>query len=459
LVFFRDRELEITNIEEERHKSREKEHGKNYLLEAYLNGLRDDKETSTGNSDSGVHTEETTTSPEIGARMTEEDTSESKKHGKKSSKSKRESELLMQHDTYREINTHSLKPPKKETKSDSNNNETTDQIEMLEKVIVLNKHLQREEELLVRLTAKIKRYEADASGFSELQVKEALHKVNQQLDLGSNELGKMESEIKCSDDVLEEKTNMLRKLYEELETSDHDECRDNFDTHRQYTTQPGLAGSATSPKTQVGLENGLNLSREYLAENIYNISKAILKSSTVAPSAQSNIKSILREPYPDPVAFGRHTPEPLDNPVLLQPPPQFSSMPIPSYVLPPPPPPPTTPATSTLPRIHPPPIIHTNNSNKSSNKITSTMLASMNLNYLDKYNQRNINTNNVLTTSATNFKLGPKMFLNGVCNVNSSNSSNSNHSNNSSNNDGDRDSNSDTGVSSLSDETQMGTLV
>lgn len=47
---FRDRELQIARIEEERHKVREKELGKNYLLETYLSGLHEaeDRDVTTG---------------------------------------------------------------------------------------------------------------------------------------------------------------------------------------------------------------------------------------------------------------------------------------------------------------------------------------------------------------------------------------------------------------------------
>lgn len=50
--YYRDRELQIARIEEERHKVREKELGKNYLLETYLNGLHEaeDRDVTTGKS-------------------------------------------------------------------------------------------------------------------------------------------------------------------------------------------------------------------------------------------------------------------------------------------------------------------------------------------------------------------------------------------------------------------------
>lgn len=42
--------MQIARIEEERHKVREKELGKNYLLETYLNGLHEaeDRDVTTG---------------------------------------------------------------------------------------------------------------------------------------------------------------------------------------------------------------------------------------------------------------------------------------------------------------------------------------------------------------------------------------------------------------------------
>jgi hypothetical protein len=92
---------------------------------------------------------------------------------------------LLEHQSTKEYSS-AIKDEKKADDAGSSrepiDSEVAAQIDILEKLIVLNKHLQREEELCVRLSAKIKRYEADASGLSEAQVKESLSRVNEQLD-------------------------------------------------------------------------------------------------------------------------------------------------------------------------------------------------------------------------------------------------------------------------------------
>lgn len=242
LSHYRDRETEITSIEDERHKLREKEHGKNYLLETYLKGLQDsaeEKESGVGNSDSGVHTEEATTSPEI-APSPLHDEDDQQPHqtstnilqepkekrtsnlNSNKSRSRRETELRIEHETIvKSLQQLSMKEGEDEEEEVQGAmalpSEVSQQIEALEKIVTINKQLQKEEELLVRLGAKIKRYEADASGLSEQQVLEALEKVNLQLTTGDDTLLKMELDIKESDKILQSKSLELKKLYDELE--------------------------------------------------------------------------------------------------------------------------------------------------------------------------------------------------------------------------------------------------
>lgn len=294
--------MEITTIEEERHKLREKEHGKNYLLETYLKGIHssssaDDKqeELAAGNSDSGVHTEETgAASPEVQhedeisetliqlEQKPSTSTSSSKKIRER--RSKREHELLMEHQSMKnammKCEAVDDEQKKKITEIDGDvvdddgkpiNKEVAAQIDILERLIVLNKHLQREEELCVRLSAKIKRYEADASGLSEAQVKESLVRVNEQLDAKNYEISKMEEEIKASDETLTEKTELLKKLYDDLEEAEVE--------HRTKEIPQPMPAIKCAQMMLTTRNEDLGMSREYLAENIYNISKMILKNS------------------------------------------------------------------------------------------------------------------------------------------------------------------------------------
>lgn len=324
--------MEISTIEEERHKVREKEHGKNYLLETYLKGLggdaEDKQELGAGNSDSGVHTEETAASPVVqhedeisDALLPLNDSNMSAfKVGSKKRRSKRENELMLEHQSTKEYSSAIQDERKSDEAGTSGNKEAIDsevaaQIDILEKLIVLNKHLQREEELCVRLSAKIKRYEADASGLSEAQVKESLSRVNEQLDTKTDEITRMESEIKTSDEALTAKTDFLAQLYDELEEAEVEQRKS------EVTAQQDELSSATpnvptlsAPKGEklLDVNHELGMSREYLAENIYNISKMILKSSgpliAMPPLTSANQTS---------ADFIRHTPDMLQSMPML----------------------------------------------------------------------------------------------------------------------------------------------
>lgn len=173
------------------------------------------------------------------------------------------------------------------------NKEVAAQIDILERLIVLNKHLQREEELCVRLSAKIKRYEADASGLSEAQVKESLVRVNEQLDAKTCEISKMEEEIKNSDESMSEKTEMLKKLYDDLEEAEVEHRKWEVTSSENVSIQIPLPMPTLKCQQMLTTRNeDLGMSREYLAENIYNISKMILKSSgTSMPMNMHNINS------------------------------------------------------------------------------------------------------------------------------------------------------------------------
>lgn len=244
LLFRRDRELQIAKIEEARHRLREKEHGKNYLLETYLNGLHDadDKEIgngNSGNSDSGVHTsEDATTTPEVGISPVHGDeicddffdgkngitSSSSSVHTKRKSQSKRETKLLREHECSKEFLSmaHSTTLPENDDADDDDfdADNISGQIEVLEKIVSINKRLQREEELLVRLSAKIRKYESDDPNLTETEIKAAIERVNGTIDKGLVEIQRMEHEFNVSDEMLEAKSDVINRLSEELEKLD-----------------------------------------------------------------------------------------------------------------------------------------------------------------------------------------------------------------------------------------------
>ncbi|KAL7038205.1 hypothetical protein ACKWTF_009500 [Chironomus riparius] len=472
----RDRELEISTLEEERHKIREKEHGKNYLLETYLKGISNDnddkQELAAGNSDSGVHTEETAASPEVQHEdeisdtlipLNEQNLSSVKVSSKKHRRSKREHELMLEHQSTKEYssaissekksiveNEQQVQEELKMMRNDDEmpmSSEVAAQIDILEKLIVLNKHLQREEELCVRLSAKIKRYEADASGLSEAQVKESLGRVNEQLDAKNCEIAQMESEIKMSDDALNSKTDVLKKLYDDLEEAEVE--------HRKLDVSNDVIDGATalmppelpplkSEQFKMLTQNEeLNMSREYLAENIYNISKIILKSS--GQSMPLNMNNINQNS----IDFSRHMTDTLSSNSAVQQMPMLNQQ---IYQMPQHTMPSTAEKRIIQAQIHSIPTHQlTNNTitdisqfkstlpqhhQQQQHKYNEAMRASMS--YLATINQRiqknnhhiesDINNVNNPIIQATQYKLGPKKLLINTQAINGS-SSCSNNSN------------------------------
>ncbi|XP_050080332.1 ras association domain-containing protein 10 [Anopheles maculipalpis] len=179
----RDREMQINMIEEERHRLREREHGKNYLLETYLKGLTEAIETDPNAIDSGITSEATTTaSPEMDFAPEHDSDNNASANGEASVK---------------------------------------EQIKLLEKIVSLNKQIQREEESAVKLFQRVRHYQLeDPPDEAKTQLEEALAKVNTSIDQDTHELQMLDESLRQSDVMLREKNDLLRSLTEELNHQD-----------------------------------------------------------------------------------------------------------------------------------------------------------------------------------------------------------------------------------------------
>ncbi|XP_052903556.1 ras association domain-containing protein 10 [Anopheles moucheti] len=182
----RDREMQINMIEEERHRLREREHGKNYLLETYLKGLTEATETDPNAIDSGITSEATTTaSPEM--------------------------DFAPEHDSDNNA-------------SAGGEASVKEQIKLLEKIVSLNKQIQREEESAVKLFQKVRHYQLeDPPDEAKTQLEEALAKINTSIDQETHELQMIDESLRQSDAILREKNDLLRSLTDEL---NHQEVMD-----------------------------------------------------------------------------------------------------------------------------------------------------------------------------------------------------------------------------------------
>ncbi|XP_050091686.1 ras association domain-containing protein 10-like [Anopheles aquasalis] len=198
----RDRELQISTIEEERHRLREREHGKNYLLETYLKGLSEATETDPNALDSGITSEATTTaSPEMDFAP-ENDSDHSAVPGAATT-------------TATGTTATTVAPPEEDPS-------VKEQIQLLEKIVSLNKRIQREEESAVKLFERIRRYQLeDPPDQARIELEDALTKVNASIDRESQELHLIDESLHKSDELLRERTELLRSLTEELLQQDN----------------------------------------------------------------------------------------------------------------------------------------------------------------------------------------------------------------------------------------------
>lgn len=211
----REQEKLIDHLEDQTHKTRMEKHGTNYLLESYLRDLgrsSEQNDSQAGNSDSGVG---------VGSGTPP------RRHTKH--KSRRERHLMREHYFTKEltdicqVNSERLMQTSNDTDSDVSADELSrirEEIELLEKLAIINKRLHREEELFVRLTAKVKRYMDENkvnSCENALQVTLLMNKIEKDLEATTKEMQDNTIELEKADKELEFRMKLLDELTLELE--------------------------------------------------------------------------------------------------------------------------------------------------------------------------------------------------------------------------------------------------
>ncbi|XP_060806244.1 ras association domain-containing protein 10 [Amyelois transitella] len=211
----REQEKLIDHLEDQTHKNRMEKHGTNYLLESYLRDLgrcSEVNDSQAGNSDSGVG---------VGSGTPP------RRHTKH--KSRRERHLMREHYFTKEltdicqVNSERLMQTSNDTDSDASADELTrirEEIELLEKMAIINKRLHREEELVVRLTAKVKRYMDENKANSCENVTQAamlIDKIEEEIASTTKEMQNNAMELERADKEIEIRLKLLDELTLELE--------------------------------------------------------------------------------------------------------------------------------------------------------------------------------------------------------------------------------------------------
>ncbi|XP_041968861.1 ras association domain-containing protein 10 [Aricia agestis] len=241
----REQEKLIDQLEDQTHKSRMEKHGTNYLLESYLRDLgrcSEVNDSQTANSDSGVG---------VGSGTPP------RRHTKH--KSRRERHLMREHYFTKElthicqVNSERLMQPPNDTDSDASADELTkirEEIELLEKLAIVNKRLHREEELVVRLTAKVKRYmDEDRANSCEntSEVAVLIDKIEEELTKTAKEMKDNAVEIEQADRELEFRRKMLEELTLQLEEEELQNTILERQLNEAYNRQPIVLNESYVP--------------------------------------------------------------------------------------------------------------------------------------------------------------------------------------------------------------------
>ena len=226
-----DRDNQIEHLEGETHRARVEALGSNYLLETYLKSNADDaddEEEEKGN-DSGVVTEggsdQTPPPPAEDPQALPSNSAKSDKEPKTDNESDGNKKDVAQDD-------------------DKTLKDLKARIELFEKLVKVNKRLEREEESLVRLHIKFRRLRSSSQQSEGLKllpeqelddesirIKDALLKdlerVRLELERGTREMEHNALALAETEALLDARRHYLRRLQSELETADRETDRLN----------------------------------------------------------------------------------------------------------------------------------------------------------------------------------------------------------------------------------------
>ncbi|XP_011203663.2 uncharacterized protein LOC105226479 [Bactrocera dorsalis] len=277
LALLREKERQISKIEEEKHRVRERELGKNYLLETYLNGLDEahaepDLEACTDvaladsplNEFNDVRVADTSLvhygdGVAVGAAdgVGRDDDAEVEIYIDESYQ--RTAKTIGAHTTVAGVTTttatnkdtgiskardfHSNARHSKKLKGDfsgdggggvaatggkietnkqananceDNETDVEAQLVWLEKIYALNKQLQREEEMLLKLHAKIRKHQVKRAYQTKREVLQQIEKLDAELTLQCCDIRAVESKLHASNEQLKQKLGVLERLSQEF---------------------------------------------------------------------------------------------------------------------------------------------------------------------------------------------------------------------------------------------------
>ncbi|XP_039967160.1 uncharacterized protein LOC120779079 [Bactrocera tryoni] len=326
LALLREKERQISKIEEEKHRVRERELGKNYLLETYLNGLDEahaepDLEACTDvaladsplNEFNDVRVADTSlvhygdgvavgasdgvgrdddanveiyidesyqrTARTIGVTTTtatNKDTGISKARDFHSNA--RHSKKLKGDFSGDGGGGGAATGVKIETNKqaiancEENETEVEAQLVWLEKIYALNKQLQREEEMLLKLHAKIRKHQVKRAYQTKREVLQQIEKLDAELTLQCCDIRAVESKLHASNEQLKQKLGVLERLSQEF-----------LQTMETPTAEDGLHGDAADVTVAVVSQMPANRMPDVINNDGHNLATMLPATEVARP--------------------------------------------------------------------------------------------------------------------------------------------------------------------------------
>ncbi|XP_037807911.1 histone-lysine N-methyltransferase, H3 lysine-79 specific [Lucilia sericata] len=312
LSLLREKERQITKIEEEKHRKRERELGKNYLLETYLNGLDEaecEPEIQDGEEifiDEPYHRAATipamlqtttTTTPRAtimpagatlaaGAitdnipsaaqafnmmakhklkdkevkkekkkkRHKEKSTMDEKTTAKdfnlKTNKNKDKEKVDKQQQQQHNHQQHELNAIDGKHHLKDNEQEIEMQILWLEKIYTLNKQLQKEEELAAKLHGKVRKHQLRMAQQTQREAQMEIEKLDNNLALQCGDIRKVEANLMQTNEQLQKKLLILERLsIEYLQEQQEKDINDSPQDIKQTTQRQADTKTITKDLT------------------------------------------------------------------------------------------------------------------------------------------------------------------------------------------------------------------
>lgn len=226
----REREAQIERLETEAHRERVAQHGKDYVLAAYLRDTEDGDELAKHAQDTPRTSRHQPGRPAGALRPRQLVAEDDLEHFADESDAEQEGAAAMAAESAgalpREPPETPLRSPEQPPEAAVDEEDLRAQIALWEKVVKVNKRLEQQEERLVRLYVGFRRSAPDGLAVDDRdQVRTSLARLQQDIEDGRRSLQSNADLLTETEALLDAKRRLLRRLLAEMEAAELDTAR------------------------------------------------------------------------------------------------------------------------------------------------------------------------------------------------------------------------------------------